>query len=232
MKTNRWALHFAVTMGALAVPAACLAQDNAIVDLSAPGELFPSGVATLGFEFELPGSGVFAVPVVFGLGVFDPFPGPLEQDATVGLWDTSGDLLASATIPAGDAGYASGFFRFAPICRGDLMYCPYVLTYGKDYIIGAYEGAGGLATSLNTPVGGVGVYSFGNVIEDRFSSTSAFAFPDESLGLPEGSWLGANLQVAFVIDFPEPSTWALMLVGLGAVGASLRGRRRTATAGA
>jgi PEP-CTERM motif len=41
---------------------------------------------------------------------------------------------------------------------------------------------------------------------------------------PENATLAATSAV------PEPATWAMMLIGLGAVGLSMRGRRRTITA--
>lgn len=216
MTSDRGSLDLAGgALGALAVIAAWPAQAAPVVFLSAPGVLFPSAAATLGFEFNVPTSDN-AVGVVFGLGIFGLFPGPLHQDATVGLWDTSGDLLASTTIPAG-GGSSEGFFRFAAIA-------PYALTSGQDYIVGAYEGGDGLATSLNTGQGGIGTYRIGvNVVEDRFSADGAFSFPAQSAGFVGGSWLGANLELAFAI--PEPASWALMLLGFGAMGATLRRSR-------
>ena len=48
-------------------------------------------------------------------------------------------------------------------------------------------------------------------------------------GTPNGTWNG---QFVFTYDgapaVPEPATWALMIVGFGAIGASLRSRRRVA----
>lgn len=216
MNLKSWSHGLAAAAGAFLAMAATAARaqtQTQVVFLTAPGALFPSGMSTLGFEFNVPvPDGAFGV-FVFALGVFDAYEGPLHQDATVGLWDTSGDLLTSVVVPAG-GGVSEGFFRYASIA-------PFYLTSGQDYIVGAYQGGDGLATSLNTPQGGVGTYRIGvSVVEDRFSGPSAFAFPDQTAGFAGGAWLGANLDLGYAV--PEPASWSLMLVGIGALGLALR----------
>jgi hypothetical protein len=52
-----------------------------------------------------------------------------------------------------------------------------------------------------------------------------------SLGLAPGSYVSAWGADSFTVNvnpIPEPATWALMLLGLGAIGSVVRGRRRTA----
>ena len=49
------------------------------------------------------------------------------------------------------------------------------------------------------------------------------------LGLDEGSYDGANIHATFTLmsaAVPEPATWAMMILGMGMVGAGLRLRRR------
>lgn len=50
--------------------------------------------------------------------------------------------------------------------------------------------------------------------------------PPQLLGSVQFDFLGVNGEMGAV---PEPATWALMIVGFGAVGATMRRRRRTKT---
>ena len=55
------------------------------------------------------------------------------------------------------------------------------------------------------------------LLEMRMASGAAFAVDDVTFGLPEQ-----------VYGVPEPGTWALMIIGFGAVGSVLRSRRTLA----
>jgi len=204
-----------ITLGAIgglavsgALAAAVSASASPAVVLTTPGEIYGSVQYTLGFQFT-----VSSNQTIGALGVFDN-GAALPQDAMVGLWDSSGDLLTSVTVPTVGA-TDIGDFAYASIT-------PYVLTPGNDYYIGAYLGGSGAASSLNTGQGGSGSYNSAiTVIQDQYSNfNSAFSFPGSSDGNAGGAWLGANFDLV-----PEPAAWTLMLVGISGLGAALRTRR-------
>jgi uncharacterized protein DUF4082 len=181
-----------------------------IVNLSTPGSTYGSSLYTLGFEFS-----VSSPQSITQLGVYDNGGGVLPTDASVGLWNTSGTLLTSVTVPAA-GGTVIGDFRYANIT-------PYALTSGTDYIIGSYLGSTGIASSLNTGQGGSGSYNpLVTVIQDQYSNfNSAFSFPGTTTPDPGGAWLGANANLSAT---PLPA--ALPLFGSGLLGLIALGRRR------
>jgi hypothetical protein len=186
------------------------------VNLTTPGESYPSSLYTLGFEFT-----VSSPESIGALGVYDDGGSALPADAMVGLWDTSGNLLASVTVPA-SGGFLIGDFRYANISA-------YALTPGTDYLVGAYLGSPGIASSLNTGQGGSGSYNpLITVIQDQFSNfNSAFSFPESTDSNPGGAWLGANFNLGSSV--PELSTWAMMALGFAGLGlAGHRASRQSA----
>jgi hypothetical protein len=190
-----------------------VASPAPVVGLTTPGVLYGSSLYTLGFEFT-----ASSPQTIYALGVFDDGTA-LPQDAMVGIWDTSGNLLDSVTVPALGSTQV-GLFAYENIT-------PFTLTPGTDYIIGAYLGGTGIASSLGTGQGGTGSVD-GNItiLEDQFSNfNSAFSFPNETNGNVGGAWLGANFEIA-----PEPSEWAILLAGIGLAGLALRRRRSVAAA--
>jgi len=197
-----------VASAALAAAVSAVASPGAAVVLTTPGEIYGSSQYTLGFQFTVSSS-----QTIGSLGVFDD-GAPLPQDAMVGIWDSSGDLLTSVTVPAVGA-TDIGDFAYASIA-------PFTLTPGTDYYVGAYLGGSGVASSLNTGQGGSGSYNSAiTVIQDQYSDfNSAFSFPGSTDGNAGGAWLGANFNLV-----PEPAVWALMLVGISGLGAALRARR-------
>ncbi|QXQ08515.1 PEPxxWA-CTERM sorting domain-containing protein [Sphingosinicellaceae bacterium] len=66
-----------------------------------------------------------------------------------------------------------------------------------------------------------------NYYGDRYSNfDSAFSFPTVTDGT-NGAWLGGN----FIIEsgaVPEPASWALMVIGFGALGVAMRSWRSPA----
>jgi hypothetical protein len=208
--------HMLMTVAICAAAGCGAAQANAgvAIDLTTPGALYSGSLYTLGFSFT-----VASTQTITALGAFDDNGDGLNGSAQVGLWDSSGDLLTSAVIGSGASGALDGLFRYAAIT-------PFVLTPGQTYFIGAFEPDDN-ASSLGTSQGGLGTINpLITVDQDQFSNfNSAFSFPDTSNGFAGGAWLGANFQFGGV---PEPATWALMLLGIGAIGASARKSRRRA----
>lgn len=185
------------------------------VTLTSDGTYYNGAPYTLGFSFTVTGA-----QTISALGVFDQNGDGLGGAADVGLWDASGNLLASAVVPSGTGGFLDGTFRYASIT-------PYALAASTTYYVGAYEPDDN-ASSLNTGQGGSGFVNPNvTIIQDQYSNfNNAFSFPDTSNGFSGGAWLGAN----FELGVPEPATWALMVVGFGGLGLGLRSRGRTANA--
>jgi hypothetical protein len=207
--------------GAAAAAALCAALGTSAaaspaLTLTTPGDTYSSGSYTLGFSFE-----VSSAQTIDQLGVYDDSGAPLAADAQVGLWDASGDLLASVDVPA-SGGSLVGDFRFANIT-------PYALSTGQVYYVGSYLSSG-VASSFNTDEYGSG--SFNPLITplyDQWTASESLSFPSLSDGDAGGAWLGANFNLAGGV--PEPSTWAMMILGLGTIGFVAR-RRRQALVGA
>ena len=185
------------------------------ITLTTPGRIFLSETYTLGFSFT-----VASTQSIDALGVYDDGGLPLAVDAQVGLWDASGNLLDSVTVPAA-GGTLNGDFRYAGVT-------PYALTAGTTYVVGAFLSSGS-ATSLGTGQG-IGTGSVNPLVtleQDQFNDNGAFSFPNVSDGHVGGAWLGANFDLSGGA-VPEPSSWAIMIIGTGLAGAVLRRRTRVA----
>lgn len=189
------------------------ANAAAALDLTSDGLTYPGTQYTLGFEFS-----VSKNSFIDALGVYDNLRDGLRNSAAVGLWDTSGNLLASVTVPNGTAGTLDGTFRFASIT-------PYALTAGVHYIVGAYI-VGDLASSFGTGQGGSATINPDvTIYGDRFSNfNSTFSFPSENQHSGSAAWVGGNFNLVQG-GVPEPATWALMISGFALAGVSLRRRR-------
>lgn len=194
---------------ALLCTVASPALSQTAVTLTTPGSEYGGGQYTLGFEFSLGNNSV-----IDSLGVYDNLGDGLTAPASIGIWDLAGNLLTSTTISAG-SGTLDGLFRFQSIS-------PFAVTANTHYIVGAYTTD--LATSLNTGQGGTGSIDPNvTIYRDRYSNfNGTFSFPTQTDN-NVGAWLGGNFQ--FNSAVPEPSTWAMMLFGFGAVGFAVRRRR-------
>jgi len=170
------------------------------VTIVSPGLLYAGTPFTLGFEFSVVNSAT-----ITALGVYDDGQDGISNPATVGLWDISGTLLRSATVPAGTTAPLIADFRYTSIV-------PFTAVAGTDYIIGSYLGPDN-ATSINNDQGGSGFYDANVIaIEDRFSETGNFSFPNLTDDFPAGAWLGGNFLFAQAV--PEPASLALVGAGL------------------
>lgn len=203
----RLTIYLAPVMLAASVSSVAIAAPA--VNLTSPGIEYNGGLYTLGFEFSVAGN--YSID---SLGVYDNLGDGLTTGANIGLWDMNGNLLASTTIAAG-GGTLDGLFRYNAIT-------PYALTSGTHYIVGAFTQD--LATSLNTNQGGVGaVNPLVTIHRDRFSPfDSAFGFPSDTNN-HVGAWLGGNFNLVEAA-VPEPATWAIMVLGFGLLGATMRRR--------
>ena len=206
---------FLVATSAAVIASTSPAVAAPAINLLTPGLEYSGSPYTLGFEFS-----VSSAQSVSALGVYDNLGNGLTAPAQIGIWSTGGTLLTSTTIVAG-GGTLNGLFRYASIT-------PFALTAGTHYIVGAYTTD--LASSLGTGQSGTGnVNPLVTVYTDRYVNSSSFSFPSTTNSFAGGAWLGANFDFGAAAAVPEPATWAMMLLGFGAIGVALRRPRQQAT---
>jgi hypothetical protein len=160
---------------------------------------------TLGYEFT-----VNASPLLLtALGVYR-WPG--FSSTSVGLWDTSGVLLAQASV---DATAGPGLFVFTNLAS------PILLSPGETYVLGAHYPVG---AQLYVNNAGQTSYDSANVTvnHDRYVINAGFAFPSGGETNIE-SYVGPNARYT-VQAVPEPSTVFLFAAGVTAL--VLNRRRR------
>jgi len=147
------------------------------------GPLIAQGGITAGFQFTL-----FQAANVVSLGVFDAGSDGLAEAHDVGLWSSTGSLLASSTIAAGTGAILDNGFRYNDIT-------PLTLTAGT-YRIGAY-----FATSAD-PFSYYDTVTYAVPVTYQTGSVdygSSLQDPSTLVGL--GGFFGAN----FRIESPDSS---------------------------
>ncbi|MEO7411667.1 MAG: PEPxxWA-CTERM sorting domain-containing protein [Sphingomicrobium sp.] len=188
---------------ALASPAA--AQIAPAFDYTSSSTLSDSRAFTLGFAFSLS-----EATTINGLGYWT---GGTLTSHQVGIWSTGGTLLASGTVSAADP--LLGNYRYDSIA-------PLLLGAG-NYVIGGEFFSGLFPSDL----AGVTTASNFTWIGDR-QVQGGFAFPTEAYLTYGNQGIAlVNFSIAQTNAVPEPATWAMMLIGFGAIGVSMR-RRKTA----
>lgn len=167
-------------------------------------------------EVTVSGLGWYADPIT---GNVDANPVALYRCDTAGCL-TTGTLLAQVTV---DNTYAlQGHFRFVTIAQQTLA--------PGEYLIA------GVSDTNNYTWNNVGFTTDPNITYDdnRWFSTTSGASPTFNTSVQndvtDGYW-GPNLFLGAPIfaGVPEPATWAMMILGFGAVGGAMRRRRAVAT---
>ena len=168
---------------------------------------------TLGFEFV-----ANSAMNVTALGLFDDNLNGLAESHQIGLFNSSGTLLASTTIPAGTAAPLTNQFRYVPI--------PSVtLAAGATYRIGAVYTSGADPLIFPGTATGFATDPSMTFIGSRFAGGATLTNPTLSGGdgTANAAYFGPNALLAAA---PEPTTMAVF--GLMAVGAfGIRRRLKT-----
>lgn len=203
-------------IGYLGLVAACLtvvAAPSAIAAEILPAYTYTSGSTlsdnrpfTIGFSFSLSEAKTVNALGYNSLNITGP------QD--IGLWNISGILLASATVTPGSQLVSN--FRWTDIS-------PFSLGVGTYVLGGTFTG--GLFPSDLQGVSTVSGYTY---LSDRFSGGTGLQFPTSSTDGSYGAQGIGLVNVSFGAGaVPEPATWVMLLFGFGAIGYSLRRRKKT-----
>lgn len=115
----------ALVLGVMTSPARA---DNPAISGASASFGFLSSHQTIGWQFSTNNA-----LTVDALGYLDVDTNGLETTHQVGIWDSTGALLTSATVDAGTVDPVLSFFRYKSIT-------PYLLPGGHTYTIGGTAG--------------------------------------------------------------------------------------------
>ena len=184
-------------------------------DTGKDGPRFLGGFV-IGNEFTVDGSDI----QVNSLGVWDQADDGLAESHEVGLWDSLGALVVSATVPSGTAGALEDSYRYVNL--GSSV----TLLAGQSYRIAAlYPSAvdpfndpwdpDGDGNPFGSPAVGDGVaVTFGGgvaaVNSDYFAASATLTHPTNFGGGTPGRWGAANARLAV----PEPTSTVIAVFGV------------------
>jgi hypothetical protein len=140
---------------------------------------------------------------------------PIEIDLYSGSDPNTGTLIGSAEATPTGNGYTTEVFDFAGVV------VPKTLTYIVSIVgnTGSYDDS---FTNWQQFTGNTGAPTIGSSGDMWYGSSDSFV-TDNSYAVDTGA--KTNTLAAEFNAVPEPSTWAMMLIGLGGLGMAMRGRR-------
>ena len=198
MKKIALACLIAITgsSGALASPA--------ITSFNLPS-IFVGGDFVVGYQFTATDN-----QNVTALGYYDQDQNGLAVSHNVGIYDIAGNLLASSAV--GPGSYLLSGFRYVDLASA------FSLNGGSQYRIAGTTASndGWVFQAEDIATNGI---SYGG---SYFADGSSLAFPSKQANTRE--YLTVNFLTA-AGAVPEPTTWAMMLLGFGAIGFATRRRK-------
>jgi hypothetical protein len=193
---------------------ACLVAIPAMADTPAAtmdnttGQALANGPFTLGWQFS-----TSSTITVTWLGVFDP--GGLVESHDVGLWDAAGNLMGSATVPAGGCGFMVNQFCYSLV---NFTLAPGTYDLGAVWLDGADP-----MLFPTTPVINFATAPGITYIQNDFIAGGTLTDPTNHTGPPPG-YFGPNFLFTSTIGTPEPGS--LVLLGSGVLGLAGMLRRK------
>jgi hypothetical protein len=189
------------------------AQTPAITITSATTTGISNPPFTLGYQFT-----ANSALSVSALGLYDEGLDGLADSYPIGLFDSGGSLVASASLPSGTSATLINQFRYVNIT-------PVSLTAGQDYRIGALFTTGNDSMVFpGFPVTGFATDPRITFVGPRYIDGGALTDPTGQFDEFVIGYFGPNLLIS-ASAVPEPGNLAL-LAGLGLTGAGLLRRRR------
>lgn len=187
----------AAAIGCLSLLSAS-AQTNAVSFTNTTGAGLANPPFTLGWSFTANSN----IDVV-DLGVFDDSQNGLTDSHQVGLWNSSGTLLTSTTVPSGTGATLDDQFRMVGVS-------PIELFAGQQYFIGALYTTGD--DPLIFPGGATGFATASQITFDDATFASGSTLTDPTLTASTSpAYFGPNFEFSAT---PEPGSFVLLGTGL------------------
>ncbi|MDB5482349.1 MAG: hypothetical protein JWO83_3402 [Caulobacteraceae bacterium] len=154
----------------------------------------------------------------------DPGPGGLNNVLTYDMLNPPGLVAGDVLLQDGPGGPILDVLRFNPQEVGPAGGTGSLLFYSDNIdgfdSLGDTAGPPGLLYANNITIPEVGAEGFNGAIYTPVAGQPGFV-----------AGAGAPVEYVFISDsVPEPAAWALLLLGVGAVGAARRSQRKTVLA--